>query len=210
MLSERFESALAYAAAAHAAQRRKGTDIPYVAHLLSVCALALEHGGDEDQAIAALLHDAVEDQGGKPRLADIEQRFGPRVAAIVEACTDADVIPKPPWKERKVRYIEALKHHQSEAWIVSCADKLHNSRAVLQDHKELGDAVWDRFKGGKEGTLWYYRSLAEEFKYLMPGRLAQALDETVTTLEAAAHLKTKKKKSSVRKPVYKKRKTKRA
>ena len=185
MLSHRFESALVYAAAAHAAQRRKGTDVPYVAHLLSVCAIVLEHGGDEDQAIAALLHDAVEDQGGKPRLADIEKRFGPRVAALVEACTDADVVPKPPWKERKLRYIEALEHHDPDAWLVSCADKLHNSDTVLRDYRELGDALWPRFKGGKEGTLWYYRRLADEFNRLMPGPLARALDETISELESA-------------------------
>lgn len=182
-LTDKFNAALTYASIAHREQRRKGTDVPYVAHLLSVCAIVLEHGGDEDQAIAALLHDAVEDQGGKPRLADIEKRFGPRVAAIVEACTDADVIPKPPWKERKVRYIEALKHHMPDAWIVSCADKLHNGNAILRDYQELGDSLWQRFNGGKEGTLWYYRAIADEFSRLMPGRLAKALDETVSRLE---------------------------
>lgn len=186
MLTNRFDTALAYASQAHQEQIRKGTSVPYVAHLLAVCAIVLEYGGDEDQAIAAVLHDAVEDQGGQPRLKDIEKRFGPRVASIVAACTDADVIPKPPWKERKVRYIEALKHHTPDAWIVSCADKLHNGSAILRDYQELGDAVWERFKGGKEGTLWYYRSLADEFNRLMPGRLAKQLDEIVSRLEEEA------------------------
>lgn len=186
MLSARFDSALAYASDAHRQQQRKGTDTPYVAHLLAVCAIVLEHGGDEDQAIAALLHDVVEDQGGKPRLVDVEKRFGPRVASIVAACSDADVVPKPPWKERKQRYIEALAHHAPEVWRVSAADKLHNANTILADYLELREELWSRFKGGREGTLWYYRALADEFRRLMPGRLAEALEETVSRLESAA------------------------
>ena len=186
MLSDRFDDALAYAALAHRKQKRKGSDTPYVAHLLAVCAIVLEHGGDEDQAIAAVLHDVVEDQGGKPRLMDVEKRFGPRVASIVAACSDADVVPKPAWKERKVKYIEALAHHAPEVWLVSAADKLHNANAILSDYLDIREKVWQRFKGGREGTLWYYRSLANEFSRLMPGRLAQALEETVARLESAA------------------------
>ena len=186
MLTERFNAALTYAAIAHREQRRKGSDTPYVAHLLSVCSLVLEHGGDEDQAIAALLHDVVEDQGGKPRSADVQKQFGPRVAAIVEACSDTDVVPKPPWKERKVRYIEALKHHGPDSWLVSCADKVHNADSILRDYRVLGEAVWERFKGGRDGTLWYYRALADEFKRLMPGPLAMTLEDVVTRLETEA------------------------
>jgi (p)ppGpp synthase/HD superfamily hydrolase len=184
MLSARFDSALTYAAIAHRTQRRKGSDTPYVAHLLSVCSLVLEHGGDEDQAIAALLHDVVEDQGGKPRLAEVKAQFGARVAAIVQACSDTDAIPKPPWKARKLAYIEALRHHGPDSWLVSCADKVHNADSILRDHRILGEAIWDRFAGGKQGTLWYYRTLADEFLRLMPGPLAQTLDDVVTRLEA--------------------------
>ncbi|MFI4967844.1 MAG: HD domain-containing protein [Gammaproteobacteria bacterium] len=186
MLTERFNTALTYAAIAHREQRRKGSDTPYVAHLLSVCSLVLEHGGDEDQAIAALLHDVVEDQGGKPRLAEVRAQFGERVAAIVAACSDTDVMPKPPWKARKLAYIEALKHHGPDSWLVSCADKVHNADSILRDHRILGEAVWDRFTGGKDGTLWYYRTLALEFQRLMPGPLAQTLDDIVTRLVAEA------------------------
>lgn len=192
MLSPRFDSALAYASDAHRRQRRKGTDTPYVAHLLAVCAVVLEHGGDEDQAIAALLHDVVEDQGGPPRLVDVERRFGKRVASIVGACSDAmveDPATKPQWKERKQRYIAALAHHAPEVWLVSAADKLHNAHTILSDYREVREALWSRFKGGREGTLWYYRALADEFNRLMPGRLAEALEETVARLEAAARSK---------------------
>jgi len=186
MLSARFDQALTYAAQAHREQKRKGSDVPYVAHLLSVCALVIEHGGDEDQAIAAVLHDVVEDQGGKPRLEDVEKRFGPRVASIVAACSDADVMPKPPWKERKVAYIKNLAHHAPEVWLVSCADKVHNADAILQDYLEIGDEVWKRFKGGREGTLWYYRALSDEFARLMPGRLSKRLEGLVRELESKA------------------------
>src|SRR5579864_2336169 len=134
MLTDRFDAALAYAERAHREQRRKGSDTPYVAHLLAVCALVLEHGGDEDQAIAALLHDVVEDQGGAQRQEEVEVLFGQRVAAIVAACSDTDVVPKPPWKERKVRYVEALSSHDPACWIVSCADKVHNADAILNDY----------------------------------------------------------------------------
>lgn len=189
MLSDRFDDALAYAAHAHREQKRKGSDTPYVAHLLAVCAIVLEHGGSEDQAIAAVLHDVVEDQGGKPRLQDVDKRFGPRVASIVAACSDAvveDVKKKPDWKDRKVKYIENLAHHAPEVWLVSAADKLHNAISILADYIELREALWSRFKGGRDGTLWYYRSLADEFNRLMPGRLAKTLEETVARLESAA------------------------
>jgi len=186
MLTDRFTEALAYAERAHRLQARKGGEVPYVAHLLGVCALVLEYGGDEDQAIAALLHDAVEDQGGLKRLEDIRNHFGPRVASIVAACTDADVMPKPPWRERKEKYIAALKHHDRECWIVSCADKMHNADTILRDLRGHGAVVWGRFKGGREGTLWYYRALADEFTRLMPGPMAAALEDVVSRLESQA------------------------
>jgi (p)ppGpp synthase/HD superfamily hydrolase len=186
MLTDRFNAALTYAEHTHRLQDRKGSETPYVAHLLAVCALVLEYGGDEDQAIAALLHDAVEDQGGKKRLDDIRVHFGERVASIVSACSDTDVLPKPEWRERKQRYLGALPHHDREVWVVSCADKLHNAESVLRDYRSIGEAVWDRFKGGRDGTLWYYRALADEFLRLMPGNMAKALGDTVSRLEVEA------------------------
>ncbi len=138
----RFEDALAYAARLHAGQRRKGTDIPYVSHLLAVASLAIENGADEDEAIAALLHDAVEDQGGRRRLHAIRRRYGARVAELVAGCTDADVTPKPPWRQRKVRYLEHLRTASPSVRLVSACDKLHNARAILADYRRLGDALW--------------------------------------------------------------------
>jgi (p)ppGpp synthase/HD superfamily hydrolase len=162
-LTARFREALWFAAFLHADQVRKGTDIPYVAHLLAVAALVLEHGGGEDQAIAALLHDSAEDQGGKHVLDQIRDRFGVKVASIVEACTDTTVVPKPPWRERKERYIEHLAEVSEDVLLVSLADKVHNARAILADYKKIGDALWDRFQGKKDGTLWYYEALLEAF-----------------------------------------------
>ncbi len=183
LLGERWENALAYASRAHAMQVRKGTAIPYVSHLLSVSALVLEHGGDDEQAIAALLHDAVEDQGGAPRLADIRQRFGERVAGIVEACTDTDVIPKPPWRERKQTYLDHLPRVAPEALLVSMADKLHNLRCILADYRVTGEVLWERFTGEREGTLWYYRSLTDVYRAVVPGRMSRELDRTLAELE---------------------------
>src|SRR5262245_22598747 len=164
VLADRFSDALVWAAALHARQRRKGTGIPYVSHLLSVCALVLEDGGDEDQAIAALLHDAVEDQGGRPVLDEIRARYGDRVAGIVEACTDADTVPKPPWRERKEWYVGHIREATPEARRVSCADKLHNARTILADYRAVRETVWQRFTAGREGTLWYYRALVTAFR----------------------------------------------
>jgi len=182
MLSDRFGEALAFAERAHREQRRKGTDIPYVAHLLAVASIVLEHGGDEDQAIAALLHDAVEDQGGDEMAQRIEEFFGSRVRAIVLACTDATVIPKPPWRERKEQYIASVGQKPSEAWLVSMADKLHNAHSILEDYRRIGDDIWSRFNGGHEGTVWYYQSLAETFQTLVPGPLADRLNLAVQDL----------------------------
>jgi len=183
VLTDRFNEALSYAEHAHRTQKRKGGEIAYVAHLLSVCALVLEYGGSEDQAIAALLHDAVEDQGGHARLAEIRDKFGERIAIIVADCSDAFIEPKPPWKERKEQYIAALAKHGPAVRLVSCADKLHNARAILRDYEDMGDALWSRFKGGKEGTLWYYRSLVDQYISLDVGNLAVELNRVVTQLE---------------------------
>lgn len=181
-LSERFESALGYAASAHRDQTRKGTDIPYIAHLMGVASIVLENGGDEDTAIAALLHDAVEDQGGEARMEDIQRRFGPRVAAIVAACTDAWTDPKPPWKDRKVEYVAHVRTAPPEVRLVSMADKLHNARALVADYREVGEGLWSRFNGGRQGTLWYYQALADAFAANGPSPLLSEFERTVDEL----------------------------
>jgi GTP pyrophosphokinase len=163
LLTSRFRQALEFATRLHADQVRKGTDIPYIAHLLAVAALVLEHGADEDVAIAGLLHDAAEDQGGMAILQEIKRTFGRRVSALVEACSDTMETPKPPWKERKVRYINHLATAPEDVLLIALADKLHNARAVLTDFRKHGDGVWVRFQGGKEGTLWYYEEIASAF-----------------------------------------------
>ena len=164
VLSSRFEGALILAIRLHSSQVRKGIRIPYVAHLLAVTALVLEDGGDEDQTIAALLHDAVEDQGGIETLDEIRKLFGEQVARIVEGCSDSIESPKPPWKERKVNYLRHLREANIDVLRVSLADKLHNACSILRDLQQHGDVIWERFKGGKDGTLWYYRSLVDVFQ----------------------------------------------
>lgn len=155
---ERFEEALVYAARIHRDQVRKATGIPYITHLLAVAALVGEHGG-EDAVIAALLHDAIEDQGGPARLRDIRERFGPTVARIVADCSDTDTIPKPPWRARKEAYLRIAGDKPLDSQLVSLADKVHNARATLADLRTHGDVVWERFRGGRDGTLWYYHEL---------------------------------------------------
>lgn len=187
VLSSRFREALWLAAFLHADQRRKGTDIPYVAHLLAVSSLVLENGGCEDAAIAALLHDAVEDQGGETILAQISSRFGPTVASIVEACSDSKETSKPPWKARKERYIAHLAGVSSDTLLVSLADKLHNARAILADYRQIGEALWQRFQGGRDGTLWYYGALVLAFEQRAEhGRLVEELRRVVSELQGLA------------------------
>ena len=187
-LTSRFEGALLYASVLHASQRRKGTNIPYFAHLISVAAIALEHGANEDEAIAALLHDSVEDAGGKNRLEDILGRYGSTVAEIVSGCTDSDATPKPPWRARKEAYIAHLKNASPSIRLVSAADKLHNSRSILMDYRTHGESVWTRFRGGgeRDGTLWYYRALVDAFREFGSTPLLEELDRTVTELEKLA------------------------
>lgn len=162
--TERFEQALVYATRLHNSQSRKSTQIPYIAHLLSVTGLVIEWGGDEDQVIAALLHDSVEDQGGLETLYEIRELFGERVARIVEACCDSVVKPKPPWRERKEAYIQRLAEEPDDVRMVSLADKLHNARSIYMDLLEQGPSALDRFNGGRQGTLWYYQTLVRLFK----------------------------------------------
>jgi len=191
VLTDRFDRALVYATHIHAAQVRKGTAIPYVAHLLAVAATVLEYGGDEDLAIAALLHDSVEDQGGEKRLLDIKGRFGDRVAGIVEGCSDslADTTKgesKKPGHERKAAYLKHLDTADPDVLRVSVADKVHNARSILRDLRgEVGQEVWMRFSQSKEDTLRYYRELADKFCKRLPGQLANELDEIVSLLEAS-------------------------
>jgi GTP pyrophosphokinase len=185
-LSHRFEEALAFAANLHSSQWRKGTNIPYVSHLLAVSGIALEHGANENEAIAALLHDAVEDQGGLPTLEQIRQKFGEEVADIVWGCSDTDTYPKPPWRERKEAYIAHLRYATDSVLLVSACDKLHNARTTLSDLRYNGDEIWQRFRGGKEGLLWYFRTLVESFKGRVSNRLVDELDRVVTELETLA------------------------
>src|SRR5579863_1074602 len=183
VLSDRFADAFAYANAVHRNQRRKRTEIPYVSHLLAVAGIVLEAGGDENAAIAALLHDAVEDQGGQPTLALISKEFGQEVAEIVMGCTDADTIPKPPWRERKEKYVQHIRHAPAKVRLVASADKLHNARAILRDYREVGEALWPRFQGGKEKTLWYYRALIEAFREAGTDPTVEELARTIEELE---------------------------
>lgn len=201
-LGERFNQALVYAHNLHRTQPRKGKDIPYIGHLLGVASLVLESGGDEDMAIAALLHDAVEDQGGLPRLEEIKAKFGPRVAHIVRGCTDSEAIDpdqKAPWCQRKQWYIHHVEHEaDAEVRLVSVADKVHNARAILIDQSEIGDAVFERFSGKRNGTLWYYRALVDAFRAAERrdgrrdaaikgrGRLIAELDRVVSEIEQRA------------------------
>lgn len=184
-LSTRFEEALIYAARLHADQARKVSGVPYIAHLLGVASIALEYGADEDQAIGALLHDAIEDQnhGGGTR-AEIRDRFGEAVLEIVEGCTDTDQDPKPPWRARKEAYIAHLAEAPASVRLVSAADKLYNARSILANYRTEGDAVWNRFNGKKEGTLWYYGSLVAAFRQHGATPLVDELGRVVDELNA--------------------------
>lgn len=182
-LSPRFADALALACDLHRTQTRKGTAIPYVAHLLAVAGLALEHGATEDEAIAAVLHDAVEDQGGMPTAARIRASFGDRVTEIVLACSDAVVVPKPPWRARKESYIAHVAEADASVRLVSACDKLHNARTLVSDYRDVGEGLWSRFTGGREGTLWYYRALVTAYANHGRTRLVDELDRVVTELE---------------------------
>ncbi len=183
---KKFEEALEYAARVHRDQTRKGTRIPYVTHLLAVASIVGENGGTEDEVVAALLHDAPEDQGGEARLADIRERFGEEVAEIVAGNTDTYEDPKPPWRERKEAYLARIGREPDPVRLVSAADKLHNARSVLADLRAVGDALWARFNGGKEGTLWYHRALVMAFAAAGPNAVVEELDRVVGEIERLA------------------------
>lgn len=186
-LTERFEHAVGYANRIHSNQTRKGTGIPYLTHLLGVASLVMENGAEsEEEVIGALLHDAAEDQGGRPRLEDIREEFGEVVGHIVDACTDSYDDPKPPWRDRKEAYVAHVRERverggDEPALRVSLADKLHNTRAILADVRESGDAVFERFSGKREGTIWYYASLVDAFRGF-PNRMVGELERTVGEL----------------------------
>ncbi len=183
-LSTRFDDALIFATRLHSRQVRKGSGIPYIAHLLAVASLVLEYGGNEDEAIAALLHDAIEDQGGEVTRQEIQRKFGEIVVAIVNGCTDADTVPKPPWRPRKEAYIAHLRHASPAVLLVSAADKLHNTRSILSDYRVVGDKLWSRFKGGKEGTLWYYRALLTIYQTHTVTPIILELERVIDEIEA--------------------------
>jgi GTP pyrophosphokinase len=182
-LGPRFLAAFQFAAQKHDGQTRKAKSVPYLAHLMSVSSIVLEAGGNEDCAIAALLHDVVEDCGGRPMLREVEDRFGPDVARMVEGCTDSFEDPKPPWRQRKDEYLSRLPKEDSDTRLVSAADKIDNARSVLRDYRIHGEAVWARFNGGRAGTLWYYRALADEFNRSPADMLNSELERIVSELE---------------------------
>ncbi len=186
ILTSKFDEALAYAVDLHRVQPRKGTGVPYVSHLLSVAALVLEHGGTEEQAIAALLHDAVEDQGGRPTAEAIRARFGEAVAEIVDGCTDTDLTPKPPWRERKEAYVARVRREPAHVRLVSAADKLHNARTMVTDLRIHGPALWERFNAGRDETLWYLGALVEAFREAGTAPIVEELARTVAELEAVS------------------------
>ena len=185
-LGARFLRAFVFAAEKHKGQTRKASSVPYIGHLMGVASLVLEAGGDEDLAIAALLHDVVEDCGGVPMLKEVRQRFGRRVAKVVDGCTDAYTDAKPPWRERKEKYIARLRDEDKDTRLVSAADKLNNVRSIVSDYRAVGESVWSRFRGGREGTLWYYRTLRDEFLRDQPNRITRDLALAVSDLESLA------------------------
>jgi uncharacterized protein DUF6946/HD domain-containing protein len=186
MLSNRFELALLYANLLHVEQTRKDTEVPYIAHLLGVASTVLEWGGTEDHAIAALLHDALEDHPDKTSVEEITQRFGYEVAGIVRGCTDSTTIPKPPWRERKEAYVARIAKEPAPTQFVSAADKLYNARAIVKDYRVVGERLWERFTGKKEGTLWYYRALVRAFTARVNPHLVRELDQVVSQMERIA------------------------
>ena len=184
-LTPQFEAALVYATQLHAQQRRKVTRIPYIAHLLSVTALVLEDGGSEEEAIAALLHDAVEDQGGAATRAEICRRFGSDVTAIVDGCTEPDKTPGMAWKEHKRLYLQQLRQASPQVRRVALADKLHNARSLLVNFRLEGESIWNQFKGGKENVLWLGNAQLELFRQTSNSWMVAELEGAVRELTRA-------------------------
>lgn len=189
-LSHRFEQALTYAFHLHQHQLRKGSTVPYFSHLMSVSALVLEDGGDEDAAIAALLHDAIEDQGGNAIRNEIRQTFGHNVLRMVEACTESDETPKPPWKQRKLRAIAQLQQAEPAIQRVIIADKLHNLRCIWADWQRQGDRVWARFNASPGEILWFYRACVEAVGDRVSSPMLTELRTLLAKLEHSPSLST--------------------
>lgn len=187
-LGERFQAAFELAFQLHRGQKRKGSQVAYISHLMATAALVIEMNGSENEAIAALLHDAVEDQGGYETLDHIRARFGDEVARMVQECSDAFVSPKPPWKERKIQYLAHLPQASSGALRVSLADKIHNARDLLITYAQCGEGTWERFRGGREGTLWYYRSLVTTYQGCCASPWVDELARIVGQLERSSQL----------------------
>ncbi|HUI85413.1 MAG TPA: HD domain-containing protein [Candidatus Binatia bacterium] len=191
-LSTRFDHALLFAAQVHRNQDRKKSGIPYVSHLLGVASIVMDYGGDEEMAIAALLHDAVEDHGGRPMLKAIGQLFGARVAKIVDGCTDSyaeDPKKKEGWERRKLRYLHRIRSEDADTRFVSAADKLYNARAVLRDLRYDGDFAFARFSAPKAKTLWYYRALVREYRLAgMTHRLRPLIDDLDRAVTEVEHI----------------------
>jgi (p)ppGpp synthase/HD superfamily hydrolase len=185
-LTSKFVEAVQYAAEKHGTQTRKASDVAYLGHLLSVAGLVIEADGTETQAIAALLHDAAEDQGGEETLAEIREKFGADVATIVDECSDTFDTPKPPWRERKESYIRHLPDASDDAILVSLADKLDNARAMLRDFRAHGDELWQRFnEQDPQQHLWYYRSLLQVYAQRIDNWMVDELRRVVDALERA-------------------------
>lgn len=193
-LTKRFDKAVKFARKAHKNQARKGTEIPYISHLLGVSSIVLEMQGTEDEAIAALLHDVVEDCGGAPMAERVRAEFGDDVARIVLENTDTDQKPKPPWRARKQEYLDSLPGKARDELLISLADKLHNARATLLDYRRIGDEIWPRFKEGREGQLWYFNELVRHFTARaddLGPECASKLDDFVRTIDELSRVQSR-------------------
>ncbi len=186
ILNERIERALIFAASKHAGQTRKGSEVPYITHPVAVALLVHEHGGTENQVVAALLHDTVEDCGGLPVLEEIRERFGEAVADMVRAMTDSLDRERESWRERKQRALDTFTTVGASVRLVAVCDKLHNVRSILADYERIGAQIWERFRGGKEGSLWYYRSLLDALHSDGAPAPFTDLERAVVRLEALA------------------------
>ena len=187
LYSERLLRALEAAALMHAGQKKKGTSVPYLSHLLGTCSIALEHGADEDEAIAALLHDAIEDVEPAAEAREVVWSFGARVGRIVEGCTDSDAHPKPPWRERKEAHLRHLPEADASTLLVSAADKLHNARRIVSDARREGPSVWSLFAAAPDELAWYYRALVGGFR-ANPAHAPALVDELERAVEELERL----------------------
>jgi (p)ppGpp synthase/HD superfamily hydrolase len=179
-LSSRFTEALIFATELHATQKRKSSGVPYVAHLLGTASLVLEYGGSEDEAIAALLHDGIEDQGGAETREKIYAKFGEKITKIVDECSEIYQKPKPSWLIRKEEYLKKIPTISDSARLVMVADKIYNLRSIIKDYRLKGDQVWSDFHGGRDGTLWYYQTLVDNFSQ---GKITPIIEELIRVKE---------------------------